>query len=223
MKAAVSKNRGRGRLESVEKYMAGQIDSRSAEIARARRVKRVNAVTALFVGSILTALVLKIVSSDAREFDLLHLAVGFLVGLLYANAFEYVLHRFFLHWGEGFLVQRHGLHHDTAGAPEEPRYVNFATSPWVVVLVFVLNAIPVAALEMLLRAGLAVGILLGFTLYFIAYEEIHWRFHLGGWLPAWLRAARHHHMLHHGGFEGRYNVFLPIFDWIFQRSAWKQN
>ena len=96
-----------------------------------------------------------------------------------------------------------------------------ATSPWVVVLVFVLNALPGLALELFLHLGLAVGILAGFTLYFIAYEEIHWRFHLGGWLPGWLRATRNHHMLHHGGFEGRYNVFLPIFDWIFQRRAWK--
>ena len=199
------------------------MDSRSAEIARARRVKRVNAFTSLLTGSVLATLVLKLAAFDPREFDPLHLAAGFLGGLLYANAFEYVLHRFFLHWGEGFLVQRHGLHHDTAGAPEEPRYVNFATSPWVVVLVFVLNALPVLALELFLRPGLAVGIFAGFTLYFIAYEEIHWRFHLGGWLPGWLRQARHHHMLHHGGFEGRYNVFLPIFDWIFHRRVWKHS
>jgi len=199
------------------------MDSRSAEIARARRVKRVNAFTSLLTGSVLATLVLKLAGFDPCEFDPLHLTAGFLGGLLYANAFEYVLHRFFLHWGEGFLVQRHGLHHDTAGAPEEPRYVNFATSPWVVVLVFVLNALPVLALELFLRAGLAVGIFAGFTLYFIAYEEIHWRFHLGGWLPGWLRQARHHHMLHHGGFEGRYNVFLPIFDWIFQSHKWKGN
>jgi hypothetical protein len=203
--------------------VARPIDSRSAEIARARRVKRVNAITALLIGSILAALVLELVPLEGRAFDPLHLLAGFLAGLIYANAFEYVLHRFFLHWGEGFLVQRHGLHHDTAGAPEEPRYVNFATSPWVVVLVFVLNALPALALELFLRAGLAVGILAGFTLYFIAYEEIHWRFHLGGRLPGWLSAARNHHMLHHGGFEGRYNVFLPIFDWIFQRSAWRNN
>jgi hypothetical protein len=203
--------------------MADQIRPRSAEIARARRVKRVNAITAFLTGVLLATLAIELLPFAAGAFDPLHIVAGFLAGLLYANAFEYVLHRFFLHWGEGFLVQRHGLHHDTAGAPEEPRYVNFATSPWVVVLVFVLNAIPVFALELFLHAGLSVGILGGFTLYFIAYEEIHWRFHLGGWLPGWLRAAKHHHMLHHGGFEGRYNVFLPIFDWVFQRRAWKQN
>jgi len=201
--------------------IADQIDSRSAEIA-ARRVKRRNAITALLTGSTLTAFVIRAVGLDGRPFEPLHVAAGFIIGLLYANAFEYILHRFFLHWGEGFLVQRHGLHHDTAGAPEEPRYVNFATSPWVVVLVFVLNAAPVWALEFFVHAGLAAGIFAGFTLYFIAYEEIHWRFHLGGWLPGWMRGARHHHMLHHGGFEGRYNVFLPICDWIFHRRAWKR-
>ena len=185
-------------------------------------MKRVNAITAALIGVLLATLALELLPFEASAFDPLHLMAGFLAGLLYANAFEYVLHRFFLHWGQGFLVQRHGLHHDTAGAPEEPRYVNFATSPWVVVLVFVLNAIPAFALALFLRAGLAVGILAGFTAYFIAYEEIHWRFHLGGWLPGWLRAARNHHMLHHGGFEGRYNVFLPIFDWIFQRRAWRR-
>lgn len=197
------------------------VESRSAEIARARSIKRVNALTALLTGSIVAIVALELVRFNSREFDPLRLAAGFLAGVLYANAFEYVLHRFFLHWGEGFLVQRHGLHHDTAGAPEEPRYVNFATSPWVVVLVFALNALPVLALELFLRPGLAVGIFAGFTLYFVAYEEIHWRFHLGGWLPGWLQRARHHHMLHHGGFEGRYNVFLPVFDWIFQRRTWK--
>jgi hypothetical protein len=91
----------------------------------------------------------------------------------------------------------------------------------VVVLVFVLNALPILALELFLHIGLAAGIFAGFTIYFIAYEEIHWRFHIGGRLPGWLRVARSHHMQHHGGFEGRYNVFLPIFDWIFQRGAWK--
>lgn len=201
--------------------MADQIVSRPAEIARARRVKRVNAVTTLLSGGLLAAIVFRLSGLDHGALQPLRLATGFLVGILYANAFEYVLHRFFLHWGEGFLVQRHGLHHDTAGAPEEPRYVNFATSPWVVVLVFVLNALPVLALEFFFRPELAPGIFAGFTLYFIAYEEIHWRFHIDGWVPEWMRAARKHHMLHHGGFEGRYNVFLPIFDWIFHRADWK--
>src|SRR6202047_3438257 len=173
--------------------MADQPGSRSAAVARAHRVKRRNAITALLSGSILVAVVLELVHFDSRELDPLRLVLGFLAGVLYANAFEYVLHRFFLHWGEGFLVQRHGLHHDSAGAAEEPRYVNFATSPWVVVLVFVLNAPPVVAAGYFLGAGIACGMLAGFTAYFIAYEEIHWRIHFGGWLPGWMRFARRHH------------------------------
>jgi hypothetical protein len=133
------------------------------------------------------------------------------------------LHRYLLHWGHGFLVGRHALHHDSAGTPQEARYVNFATSPWVVVLLFASNALPVFAVEWLFHLGLAPGMLAGFTVYYILYEEIHWRMHLGGWLPQWMNAARHHHMLHHGGFEGRYNVFLPLSDWIFQRHQWKRS
>jgi len=91
-----------------------QTNIRPAEIARARRVKRINAITALLIGSILMALILKLVRFDSRQWDPLHLVGGLLGGILYANSFEYILHRFFLHSGQGFLVQRHGLHHHTA-------------------------------------------------------------------------------------------------------------
>jgi len=191
----------------------------SEEITRSLAIKRNNALTALAAAGALA-----VFAARAFGFGQPRAAAavyGFLAGLLYANLFEYVLHRYLLHWGHGFLVGRHALHHDSAGTPQEARYVNFATSPWVVVLLFASNALPVFAVEWLLHMGLAPGMLAAFTLYYILYEEIHWRMHLGGWLPAWLQAARHHHMLHHGGFEGRYNVFLPLCDWIFQRREWK--
>jgi hypothetical protein len=146
-----------------------------------------------------------------------------LAGLLYANLFEYVLHRYLLHWSSGFLAQQHGMHHETVGTADEPRYVNFASSPWIVVLLFVANALPVFAIEKLFHLGLAPGMLIAFTLYYIVYEAIHWRMHLGGWLPGWLQGARRHHMIHHGDFEGRYNVFMPLCDWVFQRGYWKEN
>jgi fatty acid hydroxylase family protein len=204
--------------------MGPDFDARTVEMARGRAVKRRNALTAAFAGGALAILAARFfapASAPSPESELVRLAVGILAGLIYANAFEYVLHRFVLHRGEGFLDQRHALHHDSAGAPEEARYVNFARSPWVVVLVFVLNAIPVVSLEYFLRAGIATGIFVGFTIYFIAYEEIHWRIHFGR-LPRWMSFARSHHMLHHGGFAGRYNVFLPLFDWIFERAEWKR-
>jgi hypothetical protein len=200
--------------------MRPAIGTRAEEMARGRVVKRRNALTAALVGCVLIAFDLRFFSpqaADSWEQTIFRLGFGLLVGLIYDNAFEYVLHRFLLHKGEGFLDMRHALHHDSAGAAEEARYVNFARSPWVTVLVFVLNAIPVFAFEYLLRPGFAAGVFLGFTIYFIAYEEIHWRIHFGP-LPRWLNFARRHHMLHHGGFAGRYNVFLPVFDWIFSRA-----
>jgi Fatty acid hydroxylase superfamily len=189
---------------------------RAAEIARGRIVKRNNALTALLAG-IGLALAALWVGRGAWKLA----AVGALAGVVYANAFEYVLHRFVLHWGKGFLDRQHALHHDSAGAPNEARYVNFSTAPGVVILVFLLNAPPAFALERFLGHGIGTGMFLGFTIYYILYEEIHWRFHLGGWLPGWMRFARRHHLLHHGGFQGRYNVFLPLFDWILQRHEWK--
>ena len=191
----------------------------SEEITRSRAVKRNNALTALAAGGALVALAARTGGFGPYSTGALY---GLLAGLLYANLFEYILHRYLLHWGHGFLVGRHALHHDSAGTPQEARYVNFATSPWVVVLLFASNALPVFAVEWLFHLGLAPGMLAAFTVYYILYEETHWRMHLGGWLPRWMNAARHHHMLHHGGFEGRYNVFLPLCDWIFQRREWKR-
>lgn len=204
--------------------MGSQIGTRAEEMARGRAVKRGNAVAAALTGGALALFSARYLSSPGTqswEVISLRWSLGFVIGLLYANAFEYVLHRILLHKGEGFLDMRHALHHDSAGAPEEPRYVNFARSPWVAALVFVLNAIPVVAFEYFLHPGIAVGVFLGFTIYFIAYEEIHWRIHFGP-LPRWMNFARRHHMLHHGGFPGRYNVFLPVFDWIFERKEWRR-
>jgi fatty acid hydroxylase family protein len=200
------------------------IGTRAEEMARGRLVKRRNAISAALSGSLLIAFDLRFLPpapSHSREETLIRLGVGLAAGLIYANGFEYVLHRFVLHKGEGFLDMRHARHHDTAGAAEEARYVTFARSPWVAVLVFALNAIPVFVLEYFVRSGIAAGVFLGFTLYFISYEEIHWRIHFGR-LPRWMNFARRHHMLHHGGFAGRYNVFFPLFDWIFERGEWKR-
>jgi dihydroceramide fatty acyl 2-hydroxylase len=192
---------------------------RVGEIARGQRVKRNNAINAILTGAALTFLSLR-GHTDSLSFT--GLTLGLLTGVFYANAFEYVLHRYLLHWSSGFLAPRHALHHDSAGTPEEARYVNFSTSPWVVVLVFLLNAPAVLAVRAVSNAAVAAGMFAGFTAYYIAYEEIHWRIHFGG-LPRWLQFSRRHHMLHHGEFKGRYNVFLPLLDWIFERNEWKRN
>ena len=192
---------------------------RAAEFARGRAVKQRNAVTAIVTGGALAFLAIRLRGSEMSGWNF---ACGLLLGLLYANLYEYILHRFVLHWGNGFLVQRHALHHNSTGTAEEPRYVNFATSPLVVVALFAGNALPFLLLDHFAHARLAPGALVAFTIYYLLYEEVHWRFHLGGWLPHWMRRARHHHLLHHGDFEGRYNVFLPVCDWVFHRRDWKR-
>ena len=194
-------------------------DIRAAELARGLTVKRRNAVTAIVTGGALAFLANRLNGSRMLDWEF---ACGLLVGLLYANLYEYILHRFVLHWGNGFLVQRHALHHNSTGTAEEPRYVNFATSPLVVVALFAGNAIPFFLLDYFAHVRLAPGALVAFTIYYLLYEEVHWRFHLGGWLPPGIRRARHHHLLHHGDFEGRYNVFLPVCDWVFHRRDWKR-
>ena len=188
--------------------MVSEVDA--ASISHGLAVKRRNALTATLFGGLLAAVFLRAFSFKAVGFF-----SGILLGLLYANAFEYLIHRFLLHARGRVFARYHLIHHSTWGAPDEPLYVNFARNPLVVILVFTIHAAPVLALEWILRAGLGPGMLVGFVVYFVAYEEIHWRIHFGGWLPFWLDSAREHHLVHHAAEDERFNVFLPIFDWLF--------
>ncbi len=191
--------------------MSAASETRAAAIARGRAVRKRNAFTAAILAGSLALLLAKFFSFRPAGFF-----AGILVGLVYSNAFEYVLHRFLLHPPERFFAKYHLIHHSTLGAPEEALYVNFAKNPCVVVLAFALNAAPFILLEWAFRLGLASGVVAGYGLYFIAYEEIHWRIHLGG-LPRWLGFARRHHLAHHAGDDERFNVFLPVFDRLLGR------
>jgi sterol desaturase/sphingolipid hydroxylase (fatty acid hydroxylase superfamily) len=63
------------------------------------------------------------------------------------------------------------------------------------------------------EAGLLLAV--SFRAYLVVPEEIHWCIHLGEWLPLGLRTAREHHIAHHDRADTRFNVFLPLFDWLF--------
>jgi len=142
------------------------------------------------------------------------IAGGFVLGFCYANGFEYCLHRFILHGPRGFFREQHIVHHATLSSPEAARYVNFSRNPWGVVALFAANILPFLLLQWYFRNGWTAGVFVGFAVYYIAFEEIHWRMHMGGWLPKWLRPATRHHLLHHGQESERFNVFLPLFDWL---------
>ena len=185
-------------------------DIRATAIARGRATKRVNACTAALCGGLpALALGLLFPTGPAKWF------VGFVVGLLWANLFEYAYHRFLLHLPGTFFARRHLEHHASVGTPTEAEHVNLGSSPIWVVALFAINGLPVVIADLLFRFGIAPGIFVGFSVYFITVEEIHWRIHLGEQLPPGFRAARAHHLAHHASPDARFNIFLPLWDLAF--------
>jgi len=182
--------------------------------AQGLRIKRNNLLAAVLSGAVLVGISLWFFPHST-----IGILIGLVLGFFYANGFEYCLHRFLLHSGRGIFGQQHMVHHTTLNSPEAARYVNFSSNPWGVVALFFANAAPFLFLQWIFHNGWTAGVFASFTIYYIAFEEIHWRTHMGGWLPKWLRTAARHHMLHHAQDTGRFNVFLPIFDWL---AAWFQ-
>ena len=167
-----------------------------------RRKIRNSQITAFVVGGLLLA---------SGLLDWGRWPLGLLLGLIYANAFEYVTHRVLLHGTTGFLHQGHERHHNSWGREEEGLYVRFGP-PVAVVILFVGNSLPLALLDRL-GAGIGGGALAAFVAYYVLYEEFHWRIHLG-FLPAWLGWMRKHHFAHHRGAPGKYNVLVPLWDGV---------
>ena len=145
----------------------------------------------------------------SRKSKQLNAWAALLSGCLWALALGFILHL-----AGSYFARRHLVHHRATGTPEEAEHVNFGESPLWIVLLFVVNGLPVSALDWLSGLGIAPGMLLAFVAYFVAVEEVHWRIHLGGRLPSVLEPARGYHLAHHDMPVGRYNVFFPLFDWL---------
>jgi len=182
---------------------------RSETKAQGLRIKRNNLLAAATSGAIMAGISLWFFPHSVPG-----IFGGFVLGFFYANGFEYCLHRFILHGPRGFFREQHIVHHATLNSPEAARYVNFSSNPWGVVALFFANGAPFLFLQWIFRDGWTAGVFVGFAIYYIAFEEIHWRMHMGGWMPKWLRPAARHHLLHHAQDSDRFNVFLPIFDWL---------
>jgi len=182
---------------------------RAENRAQGLRIKRNNLIAASLSGLALFSISVKFVPPSHAGFF-----YGMLAGFVYANGFEYCLHRFLLHSGRGIFAGQHMVHHTTLKSPDAARYVNFSRNPWGVVALFIANATPFFVLEWIFKNGWVAGAFVSFALYYMAFEEIHWRSHMGGWLPKWLAPAARHHLRHHADDTGYFNVFLPMFDWI---------
>lgn len=176
--------------------------------------KRNNAIVTVLCGGLPAAIL-----SIYLPFSWWRWLLGMAVGLLWGNGFEYVYHRWLLHRPRSALGKGHLEHHANVGTVDEPEHVALGKSPRYVLLLFALNGIIMLPLDLLLRLSMSAGVFVGWAVYLIMTEEIHWRIHLNGWLPPGLRSARLYHMRHHDIPNTRYNVFLPLFDWLFGTSS----
>jgi len=179
-----------------------------------RTKKRYNAIVAFFSGAVPGLILNHYIPSDAK-----HWVIGLAIGLIWGNAFEYSYHRWLLHCPRSSFGKGHREHHMSVATPEEAEHVSLGRRPYHIALLFASNGIIVIALDLALGLRLTPGIFVGWTVYLIAAEEIHWRIHLDGWLPPGLRFARAYHMNHHEIPNTRYNVFLPVFDFLLGNLA----
>jgi hypothetical protein len=186
---------------------------RATALRQGRAKKRNNALVALASG-VLPALTLALIFPFVWERWL----AGLTIGLVWGNAFEYAYHRWLLHRSHSRFAQGHLEHHIHVGTEDEPEHVTLGKSPPHIALLFASNGVVVVLIDALLHLGISSGIFMGWTAYLIAAEEIHWRIHMNEWLPPGLRFARAYHMAHHDLPNARFNVFLPLFDWLFQSS-----
>ena len=194
----------------METAVPPSVESGDLALLHGRIKKRDNAIAAVLSG-VLPGTILAFYFSVTWERWL----IGVGVGLIWGNAFEYAYHRWLLHRPRSVFARGHLEHHANVGTPEEPEYVSLGKSPVHTALLFVINGILAIAIDLLLGLRITPGIFIGWTVYLVTTEEIHWRIHMDGWLPPGLRFARAYHMQHHDAPNSRYNVFLPLFDFLF--------
>ena len=189
--------------------MGNSVELRDLAIRHGETKKRLNAAAAIASG-IVPAILLALYTPTSWQRSL----IGFVVGVVWANGVEYSYHRWLLHRSRSIFARGHREHHAQVGTPVEAEHVTLGSSPLNVVLLFLINGSIAIPLNSLLHLHLMPGIFVGWTGYIVIAEEIHWRIHMHGWLPPGLRFARAYHMSHHDIPNTRYNVFLPLFDFL---------
>ena len=190
--------------------MSAEERARAVALAKGRSLKRNNAISALLSGALPGILIAHAIHPAPISW-----LAGIMIGMLWSNAFEYFYHRYLLHLPKSSFGKGHLLHHSTVGRPEEPEHLPFGNSPLYILILFATNGLLAAGIGQLLHVRTTPGIMVGFSLYLLLVEEIHWRIHMGEWLPVVMEPVREYHMAHHDIPDGRFNVFFPIFDYIF--------
>lgn len=138
--------------------------------------------------------------------------IGIFGGLVWANWFEYFYHRWLDHTPGNFFERKHRAHH---AEPEHDGHINFGENPIWTLAVYAINGLPVVLADLYwLHSGISAVLLTAFIFYVLLTEEVHWQIHTGGWVP--FKSWRDHHLAHHKRPLSRFNVFFPLFDWLFR-------
>ena len=117
---------------------------RTAAYAQGLRTKRNNLIVASLSGFTLLLISTRVLP---HSISLKGFLFGLVAGLVYANGFEYCLHRFLLHSGPEFSLSNTWCITPRCNLPRRARYVNFSSNPWGVVALFFANAIPFLILQ----------------------------------------------------------------------------
>jgi len=129
--------------------------------------------------------------------------IGLPFALVYANIFEFWFHRWY-HEPKSPLFKNHRDHHIHASDPEHVDL--FGGSFRGIAGLIAANIAPFVWLKSW------PVILIGFGSYLVLTEEIHRRAHLGGWIP---ESFRRYHLAHHEVPVNKFNIWLPLGDWLF--------
>ncbi|MFN7139082.1 MAG: fatty acid hydroxylase [Limisphaerales bacterium] len=157
------------------------------------------------------------------------MSIGFVLGVVFASFFEWLLHRFFMHrptWNFRYPFERHTLiHHRIFKADHTYHLIDEADKHTIPmawwngpVLVGCCQVPFLIAAIFFQKWGLLCGAAISCTLYYAAYEYMHWCMHL----PKRRHVERSgiffrlngHHLLHHRYMHKNFNVVLPLADLI---------
>jgi len=157
-------------------------------------------------------------------------AVGFVIAVVYASLFEWVLHRYVMHRPLGkftYPFKSHALVHHRIFKSDHTYHLINEEDKWTIPMAWwngpVLIAVGITpfllAALMSGKWGIFCGSLLAGCAYYGAYEYMHWCMHL----PRKRNVERSgiffrlngHHLLHHRYMGKNFNVVLPLADLCF--------
>src|SRR6185437_13073858 len=155
------------------------------------------------------------------------MSIGFLVAIVYASFFEWILHRYIMHQPVGkfdyAFVAHAKVHHqifkadDTYHLIHEKDKHTIPMAWWNGPVLIAAGLTPFLIASWLLGTwGITAGAFVGCAVYCGAYEYMHWCMHL----PKKRNIERSgiyfrlngHHLLHHRYMHKNFNVVLPLAD-----------